>query len=41
MKENILCLKCFKYDHNSYKTYQNQTQYMFCKENYETKDYKC
>ena len=41
IKKDTLCPKCFKYDYNSHKTYENQTKYMFCKENHEIKDYKC
>ena len=41
IKEDILCPKCSKYDYSSHKTCQNQTKYMFCRENHETKDHKC
>ena len=41
IKKDTLYSKCFKYDHKSHKTCQNQTKYMFCKKNYKTKDYKC
>ena len=40
IKEDTLYPKCSKYDHNSHKTCQNQTKYMFCKGNHETKDHK-
>ena len=41
IKEDTLYLKCSEYDHNSYKTCQNQIKCMFYRENHKTKDYKC